>query len=95
MWPYLTGKTDKSPRTEIMIGSEHFRQKTGELGGWNGALISGDKEYRYLQKSIAAFPPAPTFVEMMEEAGLENVSAERLTFGTAHLYVGYVPQLPS
>jgi hypothetical protein len=28
MWPYLTGKTEMSPRTEIMIGSEMFKQKT-------------------------------------------------------------------
>ncbi len=56
-----------------------------------GALISGDKEYRYLQKSIAAFPPAQDFVQLMEKVGLESVTAERLTFGTAHLYVGRVP----
>ena len=57
-----------------------------------GAIISGDKEYRYLQKSIQAFPDAPDFVKLMEEAGLTNVTAERLTFGTAHLYIGHVPQ---
>lgn len=56
-----------------------------------GALISGDKEYRYLQKSIQAFPASDKFVGMMEHAGLVNVSAKRLTFGTAHLYVGQVP----
>ena len=58
-----------------------------------GALISGDKEYRYLQESIQAFPEAPSFVQMMEHAGLENVTAKRLTFGTAHLYVGHVPNV--
>jgi demethylmenaquinone methyltransferase/2-methoxy-6-polyprenyl-1,4-benzoquinol methylase len=57
-----------------------------------GAIISGDKEYRYLQKSIQAFPDAPDFVKLMEEAGLTDVTAERLTFGTAHLYIGHVPQ---
>ena len=57
-----------------------------------GALISGDKEYRYLQTSIQAFPPAAQFAKLMEEAGLEHVTAQRLTFGTAHLYVGSVPQ---
>ena len=56
-----------------------------------GAIISGDKEYRYLQQSIEAFPEAAVFVQMMEEAGLTEVSAERLTFGTAHLYIGTVP----
>ena len=57
-----------------------------------GAIISGDKEYRYLQKSIQAFPDAPDFVKLMEEAGLTDVTAERLTFGTAHLYIGHVPK---
>ena len=56
-----------------------------------GAIISGDKEYRYLQQSIEAFPEAEVFVQMMEDAGLTDVSAERLTFGTAHLYIGKVP----
>ena len=56
-----------------------------------GAIISGDKEYRYLQQSIEAFPEAEVFVKMMEDAGLTDVSAERLTFGTAHLYIGKVP----
>lgn len=42
MWPYVIGNTSDSPRTEIMIGSEQFTQKTGQVGGWNGALISGD-----------------------------------------------------
>jgi len=32
-----------------------------------GAILSGAKEYRYLQRSIAAFPPAEEFVKMMEE----------------------------
>jgi demethylmenaquinone methyltransferase/2-methoxy-6-polyprenyl-1,4-benzoquinol methylase len=58
-----------------------------------GALISGNKEYRYLQKSIQAFPEASSFVHMMEQAGLVNVTAKRLTFGTAHLYVGHVPNI--
>ena len=53
-----------------------------------GALLSGDREYRYLQKSIAAFPPADEFVALMERVGLRDVVAHRLTFGTAHLYIG-------
>jgi len=54
-----------------------------------GALLSGDREYRYLQESIAAFPPAEAFVDLMTRVGLRDVVAHRLTFGTAHLYVGY------
>ncbi len=53
-----------------------------------GALLSGAKEYQYLQKSIAAFPPAAEFEAMMVEAGLRIVSSTSLTFGVCHLYVG-------
>lgn len=53
-----------------------------------GALLSGAKEYRYLQKSIAAFPPAPQFEALMVEAGLRVVASTSLTFGVCHLYVG-------
>jgi len=53
-----------------------------------GALLSGAKEYQYLQKSIAAFPPAAQFEALMTEAGLRIVSSTALTFGVCHLYVG-------
>jgi demethylmenaquinone methyltransferase / 2-methoxy-6-polyprenyl-1,4-benzoquinol methylase len=53
-----------------------------------GALLSGAKEYRYLQKSIAAFPPSNEFEALMREAGLRIVASESLTFGVCHLYVG-------
>lgn len=53
-----------------------------------GALLSGAPEYRYLQKSIAAFPPAAEFEALMREAGLRIVSSTPLTFGVCHLYVG-------
>jgi len=53
-----------------------------------GALLSGAKEYRYLQKSIAAFPPAEQFEALLVEAGMRIVSSTSLTFGVCHLYVG-------
>jgi demethylmenaquinone methyltransferase/2-methoxy-6-polyprenyl-1,4-benzoquinol methylase len=53
-----------------------------------GALLSGAPEYRYLQQSIAAFPPAEEFEALMGEAGLRIVSSTPLTFGVCHLYVG-------
>lgn len=53
-----------------------------------GALLSGAHEYRYLQRSIAAFPPAAEFADMMRAAGLAVVSMTALTFGVCHLYVG-------
>jgi demethylmenaquinone methyltransferase / 2-methoxy-6-polyprenyl-1,4-benzoquinol methylase len=55
---------------------------------WLGGLLSGSREYRYLQQSIAAFPPAERFAAQMTEAGLVEVTATPLTFGVCHLYVG-------
>lgn len=56
-----------------------------------GALLSGAQEYRYLQTSIAAFPPAEEFAQLMRDAGLRDVRVVPLTFGVCHLYVGRVP----
>jgi demethylmenaquinone methyltransferase/2-methoxy-6-polyprenyl-1,4-benzoquinol methylase len=53
-----------------------------------GALISGSREYRYLQESIAAFPPSGEFAHMMSDAGMEVLAVRPLTFGVCHLYVG-------
>jgi demethylmenaquinone methyltransferase/2-methoxy-6-polyprenyl-1,4-benzoquinol methylase len=53
-----------------------------------GALLSGRREDHYLQKSIAAFPPAEQFEALMAEAGLGVVASSALTFGVCHLYVG-------
>ncbi len=52
-----------------------------------GALLSGSKEYRYLQRSIAAFPPPDVFAETMRDAGLEIIEVAPLTFGVCCLYV--------
>ena len=55
-----------------------------------GAILSGAAEYRYLQKSIEAFPPPEQFGEMMASCGLTNIKVQKLTLGTAHLYTGTV-----
>jgi demethylmenaquinone methyltransferase/2-methoxy-6-polyprenyl-1,4-benzoquinol methylase len=55
-----------------------------------GSLLSGKKEYHYLQQSIAAFPQPHVFMTMMTEAGLVDVSYERLSFGAVYLYTGKV-----
>lgn len=55
-----------------------------------GAFLSKAPEYRYLQKSIAAFPSADAFADMMRAAGLRNVTVKRLAFGSAHIYSGEV-----
>ena len=52
-----------------------------------GALLSGSREYAYLQKSIAAFPPAEEFAAMMERCGLHVIEVTPLTFGACTLYV--------
>jgi demethylmenaquinone methyltransferase/2-methoxy-6-polyprenyl-1,4-benzoquinol methylase len=52
-----------------------------------GALLSGVKEYRYLQRSIAAFPAAEDFAELMRQSNLNVLGVYPLTFGVCHLYV--------
>jgi demethylmenaquinone methyltransferase/2-methoxy-6-polyprenyl-1,4-benzoquinol methylase len=59
-----------------------------------GALLSGAPEYRYLQRSIAAFPPAEEFAERMRQAGFVVAPPRALTFGVCHLYVGKRPEVP-
>lgn len=53
-----------------------------------GALLSGAWEYRYLQRSIAAFPPPDEFAATMRASGLRVERVEPMTFGVVHLYVG-------
>lgn len=53
-----------------------------------GALLSGKKEYRYLQSSIAAFPEPDEFLSMMKTAGFSEVRVVPLTFGVCNLYLG-------
>ena len=52
-----------------------------------GALLAGAREYAYLQKSIAAFPPAREFAELMRRAGLHVIEVVPLTFGACTLFV--------
>jgi demethylmenaquinone methyltransferase/2-methoxy-6-polyprenyl-1,4-benzoquinol methylase len=52
-----------------------------------GALLSGAKEYAYLQRSMAAFPPAEEFAKIMTAAGLHVIEVTPLTFGVCTLYV--------
>jgi demethylmenaquinone methyltransferase/2-methoxy-6-polyprenyl-1,4-benzoquinol methylase len=55
-----------------------------------GAILSGAPEYRYLARSIAAFPPRAEFEKLMRSVGLEIIATEPLTFGVASLFVGGV-----
>ena len=54
---------------------------------WLGSLLSGAREYRYLSKSIEAFPEPSAFAQQMEAAGLAVSKIESLTFGACTLYV--------
>ena len=66
----------------------HIHQVIPRLGAW----LSGAKEYRYLQESIEAFPPAEEFAALMSECGLEMVEVVPFSFGSCHLYVAQVPE---
>lgn len=56
-----------------------------------GAWLSGAREYRYLARSIEAFPSAEIFAGTVREAGLELVQIAPMTFGTCTLYVARRP----
>lgn len=62
----------------------HVHHVVPTLGAW----LSGAREYRYLQRSIAAFPAAAEFAELMDASGVEVLSVEPMTFGTCTLFVG-------
>ena len=68
----------------------HIRHVVPRLG----ALLSGATEYRYLQRSIAAFPEPEQFAAMMEAVGLRTTITP-LTFGVCNLYVGRKEARPS
>jgi len=59
-----------------------------------GALLSGAREYRYLQSSIAAFPPSAEFARLMERAGLHVIDVVPLTFGVCTLYIATPQEEP-
>lgn len=73
------------PRRGIMAGAARFHTRV--VVPRLGALLSGAKEYRYLQRSIAAFPPAAEFAELMRASGLHVIEVVPLTFGVCTLYV--------
>ncbi len=82
-------------RVVILELAEPTTPVLGSLARWHihtlvpaiGAALSGAREYRYLEKSIAAFPPREEFAALMESSGLRVLAAEPLTFGVATLYV--------
>jgi len=73
------------PRSGLLGALARFHIHT--VVPYVGALLSGVKEYQYLQRSIAAFPPADEFAALMKSSNLEVVAVHPLTFGVCHLYV--------
>ena len=54
-----------------------------------GRMIGGkDSAYNYLPASVSKFPPPSEMLEMMREAGFEDVQWTPYTFGIAGLYTG-------
>jgi demethylmenaquinone methyltransferase/2-methoxy-6-polyprenyl-1,4-benzoquinol methylase len=47
--------------------------------------------YTYLPSSVAAFPAAPRFADLMRQAGFKRVRYLKLTLGVAVLFVGTKP----
>jgi demethylmenaquinone methyltransferase / 2-methoxy-6-polyprenyl-1,4-benzoquinol methylase len=92
--------TKPGGRVAVLELSEPGGGVMGRIAGFHvrtvvpriGALLSGAREYRYLQESIAEFPPASEFATMMGDAGLEPVRVISLTLGVCHLYVGERPR---
>jgi demethylmenaquinone methyltransferase/2-methoxy-6-polyprenyl-1,4-benzoquinol methylase len=55
-----------------------------------GRCISSSKAaYRYLPKSIAAFPQNAKMKAIMEQTGFCQVSYKKMTLGICTMYVGY------
>jgi demethylmenaquinone methyltransferase / 2-methoxy-6-polyprenyl-1,4-benzoquinol methylase len=61
----------------------HTHHVVPRLGAW----LSGAREYRYLQASVAAFPPPAEFADLMRASGLHVIELVPLTFGVVTLYV--------
>jgi demethylmenaquinone methyltransferase/2-methoxy-6-polyprenyl-1,4-benzoquinol methylase len=73
------------PRSGLLGAMARFHIHT--VVPYVGALLSGVKEYQYLQRSIAAFPPADEFAALMKSSNLDVIAVHPLTFGVCHLYV--------
>jgi demethylmenaquinone methyltransferase/2-methoxy-6-polyprenyl-1,4-benzoquinol methylase len=65
------------------IARFHVRKVIPRIGG----MLSGSREYKYLQESIAAFPSADEFAEQMRGCGLNVLDVRPLTFGACTLFV--------
>lgn len=66
----------------------YFRRILPVIGG----LISGSRApYEYLPASVGEFPEGDDFLKLLEAAGLEHLSARRLSGGVVTFYRGIRP----
>jgi len=68
----------------------HCHHIVPRLGAW----FSGEREYRYLQKSVAAFPPPDEFAALMRASGLDVLRVIPLTFGVCTLFIATPAEEP-
>lgn len=73
------------PRSGIMGPLARFHVHT--VVPTLGALLSGSKEYRYLQESIAKFPAPEDFANIMRDNDHDVLAVEPMTFQTVCLFV--------
>ena len=63
----------------------YFLKILPAIGGW----VSGNRgAYEYLPSSVLRFPAPEKFMEMMQEAGFEQVRKKSFTMGICHMYLG-------
>ncbi|GIW86601.1 MAG: demethylmenaquinone methyltransferase [Isosphaeraceae bacterium] len=79
------------PRTPVLgrLYLAFFRHVLPRVG--EAMAPNRDGAYAYLPASVLQFPEGAEMVALMEESGLVDVEAERLTLGVATLYVGTKP----
>ena len=66
------------------VARTYVHQVVPRVGAW----LSGAREYRYLQESVAAFPSPPEFAAVMAANQVRVRSVISLGFGACTLYVG-------
>lgn len=64
----------------------HVQRVVPVLGAW----LSGAREYRYLQRSMAAFPAPAEFLGLLTKAGLQEPRCRRMGLGSVHLFTARV-----
>ncbi len=63
----------------------YFLKILPAVGGW----VSGDRgAYEYLPASVLRFPAPEKFMEMMRNAGFNDVKHKSLTMGICRMYIG-------